>query len=137
MVFGFAELAVSSEGILGKMTTLQYLTHKTALAVDKQNRPLADFYAHELAEAIEDVIKVKSYDGHPVGKLVKTMLVPSFEQLEAEIKGGQWNKASIKIDGMINACNACHTATKHGYIVIERNRDNPFMQTFSPAESGK
>lgn len=118
-----------------KMSSLQYFMHKTALSVDHQNKELADFYAHELEESIEDTATVESYDGHAIGKLVNSMLVPPFEQFEAALKAGNWKKASARFDDLVRSCNACHVQTEHGFVNIQRNKHNPFMQSFKPEKS--
>lgn len=112
------------------MGHLQYFAHKAALAIDNKNQDLAGFYAHELEEYIEDAAKIESYDGYPVGKLIKTMLMPTFEDFEAALKSGNWKKTSTQFDAVLNSCNACHNATEHGFIEIERRSDNPYMQSF-------
>lgn len=112
------------------MSSLQYFSHKTNLAIEKQNKPLASFYAHELEETIEHVEKVKSYDGYPIGNLVKSMLGPAFEDFEKALKSENWNHISSKFDALIQSCNSCHKATSHSFIKIERRLTNPFMQSF-------
>lgn len=119
--------------LVENMGHLQYFTHKMSLAIDAGNQPLADFYAHELEEYLEDTQKVESYHDKPIGKLVKAMLVPAFENVEKDIKAGKLKQASGKVDAMINACNACHSATGYNFIAIERRTDNPFMQKFDSA----
>ena len=112
------------------MSALQYFTHKTSLAVDARNAPLAAFYAHELEEILEQLESVESYHGHPIAKLVEAMLVPSFEQLESAVKAEQWTQSSAAVDRLIDSCNQCHSATQHGFIQIERTTHNPYFQTF-------
>ena len=113
--------------MMGKM---QYFTHKATLSIQEKNQPLADFYLHELEEMIEAVEEVKSYDGHPIGQLTKSMLVPSFEALEKQVKAGKMKVADEAIQRMIFSCNACHQATAHGFIKIKLNRENTYMQDF-------
>lgn len=112
---------------MGKM---QYMAHKTALAIDARNQPLAGFYVHEIEELIEYLEAVESFDGHPIGSLVKTLLVPPFEALEDGIKAGDWEGASRQFDELVTSCNSCHETTQHGYIRIQRSTANPFMQSF-------
>lgn len=125
-----ASFADGDVELVENMSSLQYFAHKTALAIDAKNADVAGFYAHELEEFIEDTAKVESYDGHPVGKLVESMLVPSFESFEKALKSGDWKNTSKRFDEMLSTCNACHDKTEHGYITIERSSDNPFMQSF-------
>lgn len=116
--------------LVENMAKLQYFTHKTALAIDHKNSELVGFYTHELEEYIEEASTVERYHGQPVGKLIQAMLVPSFEDFEAALKKGDWKKTSAQFDRLLHSCNACHDATEHGYIQIERSNDNPFMQSF-------
>lgn len=125
-------LANGDEELVEIMSSLQYFTHKATLAVDAKNKPLASFYAHELEEYTEMAEEIKNYDGHPVGKLVKSMLVPALEEFEAALNKGTWDQASSRLGKLIQSCNSCHQATEHGFIEIERRTENPFLQSFKP-----
>ena len=84
---------------------------------------------HELEEAVEEVVDdIESYDGFPVGKLTASMMPGPIEALENAVEqGGDADKA---MDRLVQACNACHASTDHGYIRITRARNNPFNQSF-------
>ena len=112
------------------MATLQYMAHKTALAIDAQNRKLAGFYLHEIEEVIEKLEEIPSFDGHPIGDLARRLLAPSVERLEGALEQGDRQKVDTALDMLIDSCNACHRSTEHGYIHIRRRSDNPFMQSF-------
>lgn len=138
LLFTVSPLTAVADGeiqLVENMGHLQYFTHKMTLAIDAGNQPLADFYAHELEEYLEDTLKVESYHDKPIGKLAKAMLVPAFENVEKDIKAGDLKQASGKLDTMINACNACHNATGYGFIAIERRSDNPYMQKFNTSSN--
>ena len=70
------------------MGDLQLFSHKTGLAIDHKNRKLASFYVHEIEHTLEDVMKVESFDGHPVGKLAGDIIEPAFEKLEDALESG-------------------------------------------------
>lgn len=112
------------------MSALQYFTHKTTLAIDAKNPELANFYAHELEEIIEELEEVESYHNQPIASYVKGILEPSFETLEDQIKDADWKESSTAMDALIDSCNQCHQATQHGFIIIERRVDNPYFQQF-------
>ncbi len=112
------------------MSSMQYMTQKTGLAIQGRNQPLASFYVHEIEEVIERLEEIESYDGHAIGSLVKSVLVPPFEALEETVKAGDWDGANAKFDQLLAACNTCHDSTDHGYIRIQRSAENPFMQSF-------
>jgi hypothetical protein len=119
-------------GLAENMRAMQYYLHKLSLSVDARNQPLADFYAHELEETIEDAEKIDNYKGQPIGRLTKAMLVPSFDALEDAIEADDWNQTSERLDAVIHACNACHQTTGFGFIRIQRSSANPYMQSFEP-----
>lgn len=114
------------------MGAAQTRSHKLYLSLRAENQALADFYAHELEEAIEDMTRVESYDGFPIGSLAESMLLPAFEKLEHAVKAGDMKAASKRFDTLIGSCNACHAATDHGEIVIQKTDHNPFFQRFEP-----
>jgi hypothetical protein len=114
------------------MGTMQYMTHKASLAIGAKNQPLAAFYVHEVEEVIEKLESIESYDGHAIGELVETLLVPSFAALEETVDSGDWAQADKRVDQLLSSCNACHETTEHAYIRIRRSTTNPFMQDFAP-----
>jgi len=116
------------------MSAMEYFSHKLNLAVEHRNTTLASFYAHELEEIIEQAEEVESYDNYPVGAMVKSMLVPAFEKFEDALDDGDWNTISGRFDSVVEACNACHAATAHAFIRVQRNAFNPFMQSFEPVD---
>jgi hypothetical protein len=129
--------ALADEGhvdLLGLMTTLQTLVHKTQLALDAGNLPLAGFYAHELDETAEALTEVAEYDDHPIGELTAAMLMPAIDALDEALNRGDLPGVEVRanegLDRVIHSCNACHGATEHGFIVIDRNPVNPYAQRF-------
>ena len=122
--------------LIDNMRALQYFMHKAALAVDRRNKLLADFYAHELEEALEQSMGIEKYHEQPIGALTKAMQWPAFERFEEALDAPKmdWKQVSRQVDEMIGACNACHQATGYGFINLKRSRKNPFMQSFEPAK---
>lgn len=116
------------------MRALQYFGHKLQLSLDHDNPALARFYMHEMEEAIAAVGGIESYGGYPIGRLSDTILKPVFAGLEATLERDGPARTQQQFDKLIDACNQCHVMTEHAYIVIRRNPDNPFMQSFAPPE---
>ena len=76
-----------------------------------------------------DIVEgVPEYDGHAIGDLTAAMLAPVIDGMEDALQDGSGDAA---MDKLVDACNACHRATEHGYIVIKRTNANPFNQVFS------
>ena len=118
--------------LIDNMVAMQYFLHKLSLSVSAGNYELADFYAHELEETIEDAETISDYHGHPIGQLVTRMLVPTFDAFEDALDEGQHDDLADRLDQVISSCNACHSATGYDVIHIKRNAHNPYMQSFRP-----
>ncbi len=125
--------AALADELVELMGAIQTHTHKLQLSLDHGNTALAAFYVHEVEELLEELQGVEEYDGHPIGQLAGAMLVPVIGRLETAVDGGNVDAAHRELDALISACNACHIATNHGFIVIARNSANPYLQSFEPA----
>jgi hypothetical protein len=119
-------------GLVTWMGRLQYFAHKLGLAVGAENRALQGYYVHEVEEVIEQVEQIQELDGIEIGKLVKTNLVPAFEDLESAVEVGDQRRVDQAYDGLLAACNRCHQAANRPYIRIQRRTDNPYPQDFAP-----
>lgn len=117
--------------LIGLMGNFQVFTHKAGLSIRAGNPELADFYMHEIEENLEATGEIEEYDGHPVGELAVGMLTPAVENVGSNLDSGDMEGAMAAFNMMINACNACHLATEHGFIkIVDRSTENPFMQAF-------
>ena len=114
------------------MGELQRYSHKIHLSLEAGNRPLAGFYAHEMEEIIETLVEIDEYDGQPVGQLTRDRLAPAFKAFENSLGGMETVTPSLAFDQMLDACNNCHEAAARGFIVIRKNPQNPYMQSFRP-----
>src|SRR6056297_3621081 len=77
-------------GLAVLMERIQTYAHKLQLSIEAGNAQLADFYLHELEETSEYVAEeIESYDGHAVGALMASMLLPALERLEEPLKSGK------------------------------------------------
>jgi hypothetical protein len=131
-----ATTTADEDDLIGLMGALQKYTHKLQLSLDHGNRELAGFYIHEIEETLEEIGEIDEYDGHPVGRLSSSMMIPRIEAIDAALENaadtGVLSAAGREFDRLVDACNACHTATGHGFIVIRRNSANPWLQSFEP-----
>jgi len=107
---------------LGDFMTAYVQPHhvKLWLSGSARNWPLARYEADELSETFEDVV---SYQGKwhdlPVASLVKDNIDPALAELGKAIDAKDevaFRAAYLKLNG---ACNACHQAADHGFIVIQ------------------
>lgn len=119
------------------MSQMQRWAHKTALSIDAENAALSAFYLHELEETTVEVQRqIPVYEGHDVGQLTATMLVPALERLETAVDAADWRSARDRLADLATTCNQCHTATEHGFIRIRLTElGNPYAQSFTPMRS--
>ncbi|MGJ8687858.1 MAG: hypothetical protein ACSHWQ_10285 [Spongiibacteraceae bacterium] len=127
-------LSVAEEnfGLLKSMGTMQMLTHKIQLSLEKNNLPAAKFYGGELGAFIKATAAIDSYSDYPVGRMTNSILRPAQRNLMQAIEAGASKRAIPLLKEMITACNDCHTLTEHAYIRIQTNSANPYLQSFDP-----
>jgi len=114
------------------MAHMQRFSMKLGYAVAEKNTKLANFYLHELEETAEEIEQeVPMHDKWPIAKLTKEIAEPAMEALVKEVKAGKWDAAKRRYKALIVACNRCHMATEHDYLVItEAAGEPPFNQNF-------
>lgn len=134
LTLGSGTFAQQEPDMIDTMRAMQYFLHKLSLSVDANNGNLADFYAHELEETIEDAQEIEAYHDQAIGKLTSAMLVPAFETLEKSLESGEHERARKRLEDLVDACNACHQATGYDYINIVVREENPYLQSFHPKE---
>ncbi len=113
---------------LGEIMTLTQMRHlKLWFAGDAKNWELADYELDELKEGFDDAIKYfPTKDNMPIGQLVKDTALPAAEGLKSAIDARNGTKFAAAFDKLTAACNACHQATDHGFIVVRRPTANPY-----------
>lgn len=114
--------------IMGEM---QRHSMKLGYAINAQNQRLAEFYLHEVEETLEEIKAVREHDGLPIGHIAGVIVNPALPPLDNAIEAGDWTAANKAYQGLIEACNNCHTATQHEFIVIlPATGTPPFNQKF-------
>lgn len=115
------------------MGELQRQTHKLNLSIVAENRPLADFYLHEVREVVTQIEeRFPQHDGFPVAALTRAKLDPHLASLSATLREGSWQAARGKLGELVAGCNGCHVATDHAFVRIELTTANPYNQSFGP-----
>jgi hypothetical protein len=120
---------------LGKaMGYLQRFTEKLYWAGEAQNWELANFYAHETEEILTEIIEHKPIKkGKEIAPLVMQMAVPALENVEKAIEAADSTAFLTAYKSLIQTCNACHSATEHGFIRLQVPSQNGYQgQNFSP-----
>lgn len=98
-----------------------------------QERPLAAYELDELNEAFEDAAKYQpEFKGKPIAKIIEPMTAEPVAQLEKAIEAKDSIRFVRAYDSLTHACSACHQATDHGFISIQRPTFPPLTnQRFS------
>jgi hypothetical protein len=117
---------------LGEFMAMQQMRHaKLWFAGKNRNWDLADYELDELREGFDDVVRLHpSYEKIPVADLVGTVMKTPLVDLAKAIEAKNSARFSRAFDGLTAACNACHRAAHHAFIVIRR----PAKSTFSNQE---
>jgi hypothetical protein len=110
------------------MGVIQQHHAKLFFAGSNENWELADYEIDEIKEGLEDAVK---YHDHfkdvkaPLSKLVAGVAAPLASVADA-LK--QKSKASFisSFHGLTAACNACHQAADHGFVVIQDPKQADF-----------
>jgi hypothetical protein len=114
---------------LGDFMTAYVQPHHAKLwfAGSAGNWVLATYEADELSETFDDIV---SYQGilkdKPVARLVGTLIKPAMTKVDAAIAAKDRAAFNTAYTALTAACNACHTATQHGFIRIKIPVNNPF-----------
>lgn len=116
------------------MGDLQRLTHKLALSAEAGNVDLAAFYLHESQEQLRKIqTEAPEYENIPVALLIDRLAHPAYEQMQQAVTAKNAKQLREAIQPIVTTCNACHTATQHGFIRITAGPEvNPFNQSFAP-----
>lgn len=117
------------------MGEIQRHSAKLGYAIQGENRELARFYLEETGEALESVRELESWEGMPIAHPLGVILDPLLPPLERAVDASDWATAGQAYEALIDGCNRCHTATKHGFIVIlPAQGDPPYNQRFTPPD---
>jgi len=119
------------------MGRIQAYADKLYFSGRNENWPLAAFYLHEMEEQAEEIVEAKvEEDGIDVSKLTEGFLLTHIEALEKHVKAGQVEPFLKEYDVLVGRCNACHEATKHGFLKILTPTRSMFQnQDYAPGPS--
>ncbi len=120
---------------LGEIMASQQMRHaKLWLAGRNRNWALASYELDELREGFEDASKFQPvYDEVPVAALIAKFTPEPLEALRKSAAAQNPAQFARSFDQLTAACNACHRAANHGFIVITRPTPPAFTnQVFAP-----
>lgn len=116
------------------MGDLQRFSAKLGYAIEGENRRLAEFYLHEIDEVRAQLLEVEEHDGMPIAEPVQIIFTPAERSLSAALEDRSFDRVREKYVGLIDACNRCHAATEHEFLVMTPAGGRPpFNQEFRGA----
>lgn len=121
---------------LGEIMSFQQMRHsKLWFAGRARNWALAGYELDELKEGFEDVAKLfPTVNGVALPAVIEAITKKELADLAKAIKAQDRAAFASEFDRLTAACNACHQATKHAFIAIQRPAGLPYTnQKFAPA----
>ena len=123
---------------LGEIMSLQQMRHiKLWFAGKGGNWPLADYELDEVKEGFEDVVKYyPTHEDVPTGPMAAAIIEKEVADLNKAIEAKNARQFAAGFEKLTAACNACHQASNHPFIVVQRPAANPYAnQSFAPGKS--
>ncbi len=116
------------------MGALQRFADKLYFAGQGESWDLAAFYLHEMEEVAESLLEPGAVaDGVPLAPLLQALLLPSLSTLAEAVKQRDAAAFVARYPAVVNGCNACHQATRHGFVRITVPERSMFEnQSFLP-----
>lgn len=112
------------------MGSIQAHHAKLWFAGQSENWELADFEVHELLEAFEDIEEFHA--GREETELIG-MIYPPLDSVDYAIDKKDLTLFTSGYNLLTTTCNACHSASKHGFVVVKTPDTSPFSsQEFKP-----
>ena len=108
---------------------------KLALAGAEGNWPLTNYVLKELRQSFDGVSKaVPRWNRLPLGDMMKSLTAKPLNDLEEAVRLRDKEKFTTAMALLTRACNSCHTATDHSFIVITTPDQSGFPnQSFKPS----
>lgn len=120
---------------LGEIMSATQMRHaKIWFAGKAGNWELAHYELDEIREGLDDAVKFHPvFKNVPVSAMLDQLTAQPLADLDAAIAAKDSAGFRKAFDSLTGACNACHRAAGHGYIVIKRPGASPFSnQAFTP-----
>jgi len=111
---------IHSHELAEDMLRMQIYMNKLYFSGKNENQELTDFYVHEIEEIMEKIIKQKvKYEGINIADYMGKIGLQQLERFEKGLDLKDSASYEKCYTAFVNACNACHTVSKHAYIKIK------------------
>ncbi len=98
-------------GIAGKARNWAYLTYESS----------------ELRNAFGRIARtIPAYRGNKLADLFTAGVTPQLDELDAAIKAKDGKAFDAAYGNLTQACNTCHTALEHAFVVIQAPQTSPY-----------
>jgi cytochrome c553 len=116
------------------MNVIQNEHAKLWYAGNARNWALAAYQLGEIKEVMSDVQDiVPTFKNLPLAQMLDAVITGQIADLERAIDAKDAKKFAAGYDALTAACNSCHQATGHGFVVIRRPVGSGFPnQDFAP-----
>lgn len=106
--------------LMNAMQHFQRFSSKLWHAGLAENWDLADFYVHELKEAMDELEEADiKEDGIALSTLIETLPQPALQNITYSIKARDRSGFRDHYQSLLQACNACHYSTGKEFIKIQ------------------
>jgi hypothetical protein len=113
--------------VLDVMHEFQTYSTKLFHAGHARNHELASWYHWKLKSAQNEITQQHTepyaFNGWDAAKLA-VMLDSPLEELKNAIENKQWDRFDERFAVVMQACNACHVATEHSFVVVQPPGDD-------------
>ena len=113
---------------MGEIMGATQMRHaKLWFAGKAENWELARYELGEIREGLNDAVKYyPTFKGAPVSAMLDKFTSTPLSNLAQSIEEKNGSKFAKAFDDLTSACNSCHEAAEHEYIVIKRPSDNQY-----------
>jgi hypothetical protein len=123
---------------LGDLMMMQQIRHaKLWFAVAANNWELAEHSLEGLKTGFADLAQLyPTFYGVSAAPVIAALNEREIAELGRAVEARDRVKFTVAFDQLTAACNACHQAAKHGFIVVQQPISPPFNnQSFAPSGS--
>lgn len=118
-----------------QMLDLQIRHGRLWAAGEAQNWMLTQFQLAELRESLVGVIERNgdhaALQPRRLADVLPAMMDPALRQLQEAVDAQDKPKFEAAYDALSNACNECHSAAEHGFLVLQRPQ-TPVLDNLRP-----
>lgn len=109
-----------------QMLELQIRHARLWQAGQSQDWLLTQFQLAELRESFSAVVELNgehaALQPQLLAEVLPAMTGPALKQMQEAVDANDEGKFEVAFDALSNACTACHAASDHGFLVIQRPR---------------